>query len=101
MKRIWIAALVLILMAVWAASCSPASPASAPASGSSSDTVMADGKALLEERCTVCHDLGRVEAKKATADEWKSTIDRMIKNGAKLSAEEQTVLVQYLAATYK
>jgi peptide/nickel transport system substrate-binding protein len=61
----------------------------------------ADGATLLQERCTKCHDLQRVEAAKKTADEWQSTVKRMVSKGAQLNAEEQKVLVEYLAATYK
>lgn len=59
-----------------------------------------DGAALLQERCTVCHDLKRVEAAKKTADEWKATVERMVGKGAKLDANEQAALVEFLAATY-
>jgi hypothetical protein len=55
---------------------------------------------LLEERCTKCHDLGRVEQAKKTEEEWKATVERMVGKGAQLSQAEQTLVIQYLAETY-
>jgi hypothetical protein len=47
---------------------------------------------LFEEtaraRCTKCHGPSRWEGKHFTAEEWKTILDRMIKNGAVLSDEE-------------
>ncbi|KAF0111793.1 MAG: hypothetical protein FD147_595 [Chloroflexi bacterium] len=60
-----------------------------------------DGKTLLETRCTVCHTLDRVSAKKTDFAGWEKTVKRMISNGAELTSEEQTILIQYLADTYK
>ncbi len=59
-----------------------------------------DGKKLLEERCVKCHDLGRTTSKKKTAEGWKATVERMVGKGAVLNAEEQQVLIDYLAKTY-
>ena len=59
-----------------------------------------DGKTLLQERCTRCHDLGRVERAKKTEEEWKVTVERMVGKGAQLSQAEQELVIQYLAETY-
>jgi cytochrome c5 len=59
-----------------------------------------DGRSLLEERCTVCHDLGRVERSKKTEEEWKATVERMVGKGAQLDEAEQELLIKYLAETY-
>jgi cytochrome c5 len=63
-------------------------------------TGASDGQALMNERCTKCHNLDRVKNAKKTADEWKKTVTRMISNGAKLTSDEQIVLLDYLAKTY-
>jgi hypothetical protein len=55
----------------------------------------------LERACTACHSLGRVENKKASADEWAATVKRMVGEGASLTADEQAALIQYLAENYK
>jgi len=59
-----------------------------------------DGEALLNDRCTKCHNLTRVMNAKKTAEEWEKTVTRMVSKGAKLTNEEQQVLVDYLAKTY-
>jgi cytochrome c5 len=59
-----------------------------------------NGKSLVEERCTKCHDLGRVEKAKETEEEWKATVERMVEKGAELSQAEQEAVIKYLAETY-
>ena len=91
-----------MVMSLWIVSCSSGGSAPAPAAdSSSSESTTIDGKALLESRCTVCHSLDRVQSKSATADQWQSTVNKMIQNGAKLSEEEAVVLVKYLAENFK
>ena len=60
-----------------------------------------DGAKLLETRCSVCHPSARPKGAKKTQDQWAATVTRMIKNGAKLSANEQKTLIDYLSKTYK
>ena len=60
----------------------------------------ADGAALLNERCTVCHNLNRVTSKKYSTDQWNQVVSKMIQNGAQLSSVEQKVLVSYLTENY-
>jgi cytochrome c5 len=62
--------------------------------------VTLDGKALVEERCTGCHDLGRVERAMKGEEEWKATVERMVGKGTQLNEAEQEVVVQYLAEAY-
>jgi hypothetical protein len=57
--------------------------------------------ALLSSACSGCHNLLRVQNKKATEDEWAITVERMKGKGAQLSEEETHSLVDYLARTYK
>ncbi|MCR4408607.1 MAG: hypothetical protein NUW24_17085 [Anaerolineae bacterium] len=56
-----------------------------------------DSQGLLQARCTQCHDLGRVESARKTAEEWKATIERMVGKGAQLNQTEQELLIRYLA----
>jgi cytochrome c5 len=58
------------------------------------------GEALLNARCTACHNLDRVRKKKATRDGWAETVDRMVKKGAALDDAEHEAVVDHLAATY-
>ena len=59
-----------------------------------------DGAALLESRCTACHNLDRVKRGGKNKDVWTATVQRMVGKGAKLDAAEQTVLIDYLTKTY-
>lgn len=60
-----------------------------------------DGQELLETRCISCHALSRTTNKTGTFEEWDAIVTRMIGKGANLSEEEKSILVQYLADTYK
>jgi cytochrome c5 len=59
-----------------------------------------DGQVLLQERCTVCHDLVRVTGATKDRAEWEQSVDRMIGKGAQLNEEERAVLIDFLAETY-
>jgi cytochrome c5 len=54
-------------------------------------------KDILENRCTVCHNLDVVLKAKKNNAEWESTINRMISNGAQLNDEEKEALIKYLS----
>lgn len=94
--------LAIILANTLLASCSSTS-ASTPtsSSGSAPSAPASGGQALMQERCSVCHSLGRVTSSQKTLDQWKATVDRMINQGAQLSSQEEQTLVGYLAQNYK
>jgi cytochrome c5 len=79
-------------------------PASVSTSASATDTPAAsatlDGKALLEQRCNVCHSLDYIYQSRGTPDQWAMLVQQMIANGAQLNSKEEKVLVQYLGQTY-
>jgi cytochrome c5 len=77
-----------------ATSALPAKPTTAPAQ-------VLDGKALMNERCTVCHSTERIQTAQKTRADWEATVARMKGNGAKLNDAETAALVDFLAATYK
>jgi cytochrome c5 len=60
-----------------------------------------DGKALLEERCSVCHSLNYIYNSRGTPQQWSALVSAMIANGAVLNPQEQKILDDYLANTYK
>ena len=60
-----------------------------------------DGATLLEQRCSVCHPSARPKSKQKTPEQWEATVTRMMGKGAKLTAEEKQILVDYLSKTYK
>jgi len=59
-----------------------------------------EGATLVQERCTACHPLSRVENARFSAANWKIVVDTMIARGAQLTPEEETIVVNYLAAKY-
>jgi mono/diheme cytochrome c family protein len=60
----------------------------------------ADGAALLEDRCSVCHSANRAKQSPRSRDQWDQTVSRMIGKGAHLSDAEKQVLVDYLATNF-
>lgn len=59
-----------------------------------------DGKTLLEERCTGCHTLDRVESASKSGAGWGLSVREMVGKGAVLNASEQEVLIDYLSITF-
>ncbi len=77
------------------AACGSSSTAPASSGGSS-----AGGLALMQQRCSVCHSLSRVTSVQKNASQWKTTVARMVNNGASLTPAEEQALVNYLAQNY-
>jgi len=59
-----------------------------------------NGKVLLEERCTACHALDRIESASKSTAGWGMNVREMVGKGAELNASEQEVLIEYLSITY-
>jgi cytochrome c5 len=59
-----------------------------------------DGEALLQQKCTGCHNLNRVTNKAWSLQQWEQNVTDMVRRGARLNAEEKEALVKYLAETY-
>ena len=94
--------LVVILAGTLLASCgSNNTPAPTATTVSTQAGSGSGGQALMQERCSVCHSTSRITNSHKTAEQWKSTVDRMINNGARLNAQEEQMLVDYLAQNYK
>jgi hypothetical protein len=55
----------------------------------------------MQARCSGCHSTNKITSAKKTVDEWGATLDRMVIKGAQLNAEEQQILIDYLAENYK
>ena len=89
-------AVILSLLAVVLIICS----CSSGVTTTPSPTTSLDGKTLVQERCSACHPLARIERTDRTADEWKSIVDKMIAKGARLTPEEEAVVVEYLATNF-
>lgn len=104
-KRLLLAALcgfILMLGVITACASSPRSSDSSlsPLHSQSPLPSEVDAAALLQERCSTCHSLERVQNAQKTAAQWEQTVDRMIGKGAKLNNEERAILIAYLAEQY-
>jgi hypothetical protein len=96
MKNRWLpVVLTLLTVIIFVTACSSGASSTTPAA-----TSKLDGATLVQERCSVCHLLSRVEASRHTAADWKLIVDTMISRGAKLTPEEETVVVNYLSTNF-
>ncbi len=96
MKNRWTTTLLaLLIMLIFATACASGTPTTSPAS-----TTALDGATLIQERCSVCHPLSRVEGTKHTAADWKLIVGMMVSRGAQLTPDEETVVVNYLATNF-
>lgn len=60
-----------------------------------------DGATVLQKDCTSCHGLDKISSKKLSRQNWEQEVNDMIsEQGAKVSADEMPVLLDYLAKTY-
>ncbi|WP_157493337.1 c-type cytochrome [Desulfonatronovibrio magnus] len=56
-----------------------------------------DGRALVAERCTTCHNLDRIERRFGQdLAFWESTVDRMLGKRNMLSEAERKAVLAYL-----
>ena len=55
-----------------------------------------EGKKLLEERCTGCHDLKPVVSLNQSQQAWKELVVKMVRYGAQLDDKEVDVTTEYL-----
>jgi cytochrome c5 len=59
-----------------------------------------DGKKIMEEKCTTCHDATLISDKHKTQDEWTDTVKIMVASGANVTDAEVPVLVDYLVKNF-
>jgi hypothetical protein len=57
-------------------------------------------KELVEGICILCHEFARVERQELSKEEWAGVIKGMLAEGAPLTDEEFSIVVDYLARTY-
>jgi cytochrome c5 len=60
-----------------------------------------DGKQIVLNKCTVCHDLKRVRQHYATPEEWADTLGAMENEGLIISSEEFVSVLRYLARNFR
>ena len=94
-------AILTLLLSVFISACGGSTGEVAPTTEVNTEAETSiDGKTLLEERCTACHTLDRVESASKSASGWGLNVRDMVGKGAELSALEQEVLIEYLSITY-
>jgi len=94
-------AILTLLLSVFISACGGSTGEVAPTTEVNTEAETSiDGKTLLEERCTVCHTLDRVESASKSAAGWGLNVRDMVGKGAELNASEQETLIEYLSITY-
>jgi len=100
MKKTLFAFLAVSMIAILAlAACSTG--AGTPAATKAQDTQAAsmtdaEMEALITEKIHDKHTLDFILQQSKTADEWSTTIDRMIQYGAKITPEEKAIIIDWL-----
>lgn len=93
--------ILMLLMSFIISACGGSAVDAPPTTDMDTGTETAlDGKSLLEQRCTKCHTLDRVERASMSAAEWGTNVREMVGKGAELNASEQEVLIEYLSLAY-
>jgi cytochrome c5 len=60
-----------------------------------------NGKEIVLEKCTMCHDLKRVRQHAASPEEWADTLGAMENEGLQISDEEFAIVLRYLARNFR
>jgi competence protein ComEA len=55
---------------------------------------------LFEDICSYCHNLNKVQGQHLDRDEWSDLIKGMISEGAPVTDEEFSMIVDYLAKNF-
>jgi len=57
-------------------------------------------KPLVQRACTTCHELTIGSKQRMDRERWSALVEDMVDRGAKLSEDEVTEVVEYLAANF-
>src|SRR5258705_187635 len=73
-----------------------------PTPGEPGNYVLPEGgaKALVQQNCTICHDLRQVVNSNKSPDEWQNTVNMMKSAGATMTQEESSQIRNYLMASF-
>lgn len=74
--------------------------AAGPARAAPATGPEARGRQILQEACTVCHELDFVYQSRRTRSEWEETVGDMMGRGALLLEGERELLLEFLARHY-
>jgi virginiamycin B lyase len=87
-----LASIIAVLAAAGAALAQPQGAAPAPP-----PLPDGQGKAIVQQNCSMCHELGRILRAGYTREGWRQVMDRMVSMGDKLPASDQATVIAYLA----
>ena len=59
------------------------------------------GRELVEDVCTYCHNLDRLRGKELNREEWRALTKGMISEGAPVTDEEYSIILDYLVKNYR
>lgn len=63
-------------------------------------TAVAAGEAIYKEACRMCHEDDLSEQQRLSAAAWGREVDKMVRWGAKVTADEKPALVAYLVSRW-
>lgn len=94
--------LAFFAVIVLAAACSkPEAPKQEAPPPAPAVSAVEEGKALFEQKCSVCHGLDRATARTETREEWDSIIqDMQSKKADWISDAEAEKIVEFLSAEH-
>ncbi|MBI5419204.1 MAG: photosystem P840 reaction-center cytochrome c-551, partial [Deltaproteobacteria bacterium] len=96
-----IASVVPLFLVVLAAGCSKPEAPKQAAPAAPAVTAAAEGKALFEQRCGVCHGLDRTTARTETKERWMEVVKSMQGKKADFISDADAVkIVEYLATDH-
>jgi competence protein ComEA len=58
------------------------------------------GRKLVTEICSFCHGLAKLKGQAFTRDEWSNVIKGMVSEGAPVTDEEFSLILDYLAKNF-
>jgi hypothetical protein len=58
------------------------------------------GRELVEDVCTYCHNLDRLRGQQLSREEWRGLTKGMISEGAPVTDEELSAILDYLEKNY-
>lgn len=96
------AALLMAVAAFGVGACTRTAGAGRAPAAPAVSSASLDGSAVLQQKCTVCHDLGGLSAYAGSwgEPEWRSMIETMIAYGAQLTDPEVDTLAAYLGVNF-
>ena len=100
--RTGVVSVVVLFMMAFATGCSKAdAPKPAATPGAPAVSAAADGKTLFEQKCSVCHDIGRATARQETKEHWTEIVKAMQgKKADWISDTDAAKIVEFLASEH-